>query len=94
MNFDQVSWRPVDSSFIQSVGWVPMANEYREREDYKSKGWLVIKIAGKVYAYLAKPWVYGLLLAAASSGRSVGRMYGRTIKGKLPRAREEGENGN
>lgn len=69
--------RRVESSLISSVAYVPLAPEYAPV--YPGKGYVVIRFHnGSVFAYLTPFWVYGLLLAAESTGQA----YHRLIKSK------------
>lgn len=51
----RLSWRPFGASFIRQVAYVP--------------GWVIATMKnGKTWAYKAKPWVFGLLLAWDAQG--------------------------
>lgn len=69
------------SSFLKSLRYVPLAKPYRTR--VPGCGLLLVEMKGnRAYCYLVPSYVAGLLAAAKANSHSLGRLYGRLVRGR------------
>lgn len=83
--------RPISSSWIESVGYLPYVKESRSNPPVAgTHGFLVLTSrTGTSYYYAVPSWVVGLLIAAHTKGQSVGRLYNKMVRGRWPSIKQE-----
>lgn len=75
IDISRISFRPVDSSWIAGISYIPCKPEHRVKG--VADGMIAMELkSGEVWVYPVASWRFGLMLA----GKSIGQQFHKLIR--------------